>query len=436
MTTTGPDEILHHALTRPADGPLLVTLSGGLDSSVLLHALAHDTRANAQGIRAIHVHHGLQPQADEWARHCQEFCDALGITLVVAHVQVDRDTGEGLEAAGRKVRYAAFEHAMQAGEVLVTAHHRDDQAETFLLRALRGSGPDGLAAMRPWRAFAHGWHWRPLLNTPRNVLQSYAHAHAMSWHEDPSNTDTHHDRNFLRTHVLPLLQQRWPHADAALARSALLSADAVDLLEAQDAQALAQSRTLDPRALSVSALQQLPPLRRARVLRRWINELDLPPLPREGIMHIECDLLPARADARALFQWREAVIHRWRDLLHAQRMREPLAADWQIEWDGRQPLPIPGGDTLSLQGADTFPAPMQVRARRGGERLTLPGREHSHALKHLLQEFGIPPWERARLPLLTDAQGQLLAIGDLVYSSSFDAWLREQGARLHWSQAS
>jgi tRNA(Ile)-lysidine synthase len=433
MTTVDPTALLDDALRREVPAPLLVAFSGGLDSTVLLHALSK----RAASVRAIHVHHGLQGDADAWAAHCMGFCASHGIPVEVIKVEVDRQSGDGLESAARRARYDALATAIADGEVLVTAHHRDDQAETFLLRALRGSGPDGLAAMRSWRDFAIGRHWRPLLDIPRSALIAYARQHGLDWLEDPSNADTHHDRNFLRARIMPLLRERWPHADSAFLRSAQLSADAVALLESEDAHALAMSRTGDPQMLSVQALQSLPTARRARVLRRWIEELALPPLPREGIAHIESDLLHARIDASATFAWRDAVIHRWRDLLHAQRQRTPLDVDWQELWDGRQPLQLPNGDQLALVGAEALPAPVVVSARRGGERITLPGRTHSHVLKHVLQSLGIPPWERPQMPLLAErADGPLLAVGDLAYSASFDAWLRERGARLLWSQVS
>ena len=166
------------------DARMLVAFSGGLDSTALLHLLAKDTASRRNGLRALHVHHGLHPQADEWVAHCRRFCDALGIPLHVVRVEVARDGGQGPEAAARQARYAAILAALQPGEVLVTAHHRDDQAETFLLRALRASGPDGLAAMREWQAFAQGWHWRPLLRTPRSELLAHAKAHGLDWIEE------------------------------------------------------------------------------------------------------------------------------------------------------------------------------------------------------------------------------------------------------------
>lgn len=421
-------------LSSAGDGALVVGLSGGLDSIVLLHALAALPEARARGLRVVHVHHGLHADADHWQRHCEATCAALQVPLRSMHVEVPRDRGEGLEAAARHARHAAFAAELGDREVLVLAHHRDDQAETFLLRALRGSGVDGLGAIRAWRRFGHGWLWRPLLERSRAQLHAYAQAHGLRWIEDPSNTDARFDRNFLRQHVLPMLRERWPHADDALARSAGLCAEAGDLLADEDARCLAHVRTADVQVLSRAGVAALSPSRRARVLRRWIGELGLPPLPAEGIARIEADLLPARADAEPRFLWLDAEVRAWRDLLHADVVRAPLPDDWRREWDGSAPLPLPDGSRLVLSGAGGFDSPLQAHARQGGERITLPGRDHSHALKHVLQDLGIPPWVRDRLPLLSDSSGVLLAMGDIAYSAGFDAWLRERGARLVWQR--
>ena len=440
--------------------PVLVGFSGGLDSTVLLHLLASSPAIRNGGLRAIHVHHGLQAEADAWAAHCAESCAALGIELLQVRVLVDRASGLGPEGASRAARRAAFAEVLRQDEVLALAHHRDDQAETLLLRALRASGPEGLAAMRPWRSFARGWLWRPLLETPRAALLVHARTHGLRWIEDASNADVALDRGFLRQRVMPLLRERWPSADAAFARAAALQSEAVGLLDEGDATALASVRTLDPQVLSVDALRALPSSRRARVLRCWVASLELPPLPAQGVARITSELLDAPADAESAFAWRTAVIRRWRGLLHAGPQRAPLPPDWSVAWSLDAPLTLPTGDRLELEfdravaaatvarfvAADSgleecsrqkplLRMPGRVHARRGGERIVLPGRAHSHALKHVLQDLGVPPWLRERLPLLSDADGRLLAAGDLAYSTDFDAWLRERRARLHWIEA-
>lgn len=410
----------------------MVGFSGGLDSTVLLHALATIPWAPSIGLLAIHVHHGLQAEADQWVDHCARICGSLDIPLEVARVSVD-SVGTGPEAAARDARHAAFAERLPPGGALATAHHRDDQAETFLLRALRGSGPDGLASMRRWRPFAAGHLWRPLLDVPRSALLDYALAQGLDWVEDPSNVDCGFDRNFLRQQVFPILQSRWPDATAAFARAATLCGEGAGLLAEQDQHDLARVSGDTPDRLSCNALQQLPPARRARVLRRWIQTRHLPPLPAHGVASVESDLLHARADASGCFRWGMAAIHAWRGELHAVADRGPWPNDWQVEWDGSQPLILPDGSVLMLVGATALPTRSRVTARRGGERIRLPGREHSHRVKHLLQDLGVPPWLRPRLPLLVALDGRTLAVADLAYDAGLKDWLDDHDAHLRWS---
>ena len=420
------------ALRDLPGAPTCVAFSGGLDSTVLLHALASREDVRRRGLRALHVHHGLHPGADAWADHCAATCAALGVPLAVARVDVAPD-GRGPEAAARAARHAAFADALGDGEVMALAHHRDDQAETFLLRALRGSGPEGLAGMRPWRRCGRGRLWRPLLAVPRASLLDYARAQGLRWIEDPSNADTALDRNFLRAAVLPLLRERWSDADAALARTATLSGEAAGLLSDADAEALAAVATPDRSVLSRAALSTLPRERRAGVWRRWIAAVDVPPLPAGGIARIEAELLPARADACARYAWHGAEVRAWRDGLHAGSSPAALPPDWRARWDGKAALQLPSGGHLRLEPATGFDAPLTVRARTGGERIVLAGRDHSHALKHVLQDAGVPPWLRAAMPLLVDADGRVLAAGDRMVSGPFDTWWRALGAQLAWS---
>lgn len=420
---------------------VLVGYSGGVDSTVLLHLLASDTAIRSRGLRALHVHHGLQPDADLWADHCLRICGSLDIDCEIARVMVERDSGLGTEAAARQARRAVFARILHAGETLALAHHRDDQAETFLLRALRASGPDGLASMRPWRDFAGGWLWRPLLGTSRADLLAYARTHSLNWIEDPSNADTAHDRNFIRHRVLPLLRERWPTTDAAFARAAALAAQSSALLGEQDEQTLAKVRGNTDTSLSAPALLMLPAAQRARVLRHWVAGLGWPPLPAQGVARIDVDLLgvgterPAR-DRMPSFAWHGAEIRRWRDDLYAIETGCELDTAWCCHWDGCAPLALPNGDRLQLAGASGFPTPLLVHARRGGERILLSNRgEHHHALKHVLQEQGIPPWERERMPLISTADnGILLAVADRIRSAGFEHWLQSQGAQLLWTR--
>ena len=421
---------LSSALLDAAAGtPVLVGFSGGLDSTVLLHLLANAGNRHT-GLRAVHVHHGLQAAADDWAAHCQRVCDGWQVPLHIVHVQVSDDTGLGPEAAARHSRHAAFAGLLRPGEWLALAHHHDDQAETFLLRALRGSGVDGLAAMRERRDFAAGQLWRPLLHTPRAALEAHARQHRLHWIEDPSNAHAAFDRNFLRNTVMPLLAGRWPEAATMFARSAALAGEASGLLHTQDAQTLHACIDGDG-SVSVTALQALPPPACARVLRAWVQQRNLPPLPGNGVARIGHDLLTAAHDQQAEFRWQQARIIRWRERLHAIGELPAWPAGWQLQWDGRTPLPLPDGGVLELHGASAFDAHLLVRQRHGGERIRLPGRSHTHLLKHRLQDAAIPPWLRPHLPLLCDGE-QVLAAADRIISATLHDWLHARGAHLHW----
>lgn len=415
------------------DAPVCVALSGGMDSMALLHALAASPTHRARGLRALHVHHGLQPDADAWAAACADACARLGVALEVRRVDARDDRGLGPEGAAREARHAAFAASLRDGEHLALAHHRDDQAETVLLRALRGSGVDGLAAMAALRPIGRGVLWRPWLGVPRADIAAYARAAVPCWVDDPSNAALHLDRNFLRHRVLPLLRERWPQADAALAAVAAHAAEARALLESDDLLQLARATVAVPHTLSLAALRALDPARRARVLRAWVASTGLPPLPSRGIARIEQDLVHARADAHARFDWAGARIEAWRGLLHARRIVAPLPADWHGLWPGTATLALPDGGRLDLLPPAAFPSPVTVHARRGGERLRLPGRAHRHALKHLLQDAGVPPWEREHLPLLASADGTVLAAGDRIVSAPLRAWLDAAGTRLRWT---
>ncbi|MGB3392688.1 MAG: tRNA lysidine(34) synthetase TilS [Stenotrophomonas sp.] len=417
-------------LEAAAGTPVLVGFSGGLDSSVLLHLLAHAPDRRGASLRAVHVHHGLQAEADDWAAHCQRICDAWQVPLDIVHVQVDDDTGLGPEAAARHARHAAFADLLQPGEWLALAQHRDDQAETFLLRALRGSGVEGLAAMRERRVFAAGQLWRPLLHVPRAALETHAGQHRLHWVEDPSNTRDAYDRNFLRNTLMPLLTGRWPEAAAMFARSATLAGEASGLLHAHDTQALHTCGD-DDGTLSATALRALPPAACARVLRLWVRQRGLPPLPGNGVARIRHDLLGTTHDRQAAFRWQHARIIRWRDRLHATSELPHWPANWQVQWDGRAPLPLPDGGRLELHGTPAFDTPLHVRQRQGGERIQLPDRAHTHLLKHCLQNAAVPPWLRPHLPLLCKGE-QVLAAGDRIVSATLHHWLLKHGAHLRW----
>ena len=441
--------VLASALSQWPGCGLAVAFSGGPDSTALLGVLAGMPEARARGLRALHVDHDLHPQSGRWAAQCQQLCARLDVPLTTLRARVDRTSGHGLEAAARDARYALLAEALGQGELLATGHHRQDQAETFLLRALRASGPDGLAAMRAARPLGAGTLWRPLLTIGVDNLRQCLAELSLPAITDPSNLGSANDRAWLRRHLLPVLSQRWPHAERALARSATLCAEASALLSEQDADLLARLTAAAPDRLDRSGLLALPTGRRARVLRQWLTRLGLPALPGNGFARIESDLMTAAPDSDARFEWAGAWVRCWRDALHAGWSRPATAPRDPVWWDGCSPLMLADGSVLRLQKSNIEPAlpdrpasqcaadvgvgfesPVSVRVRRGGERITLPGRRHSHRLKQLLQESDIPPWRRQSLPLLFAADGTVLACGDRIVSARLHDWLARRGLRL------
>lgn len=398
---------------------LVVGLSGGLDSRLLLHALARVAPGCGVALRAVHVHHGLSAQADAWAAAAETFCAEEGVPLTVCRVQVARDVAS-LENAAREARQAAFARELRAGEALLLAQHRDDQAETVLFRLLRGAGLSGLGAMRPVSALALAGGcrvplWRPFLALPRGALEAQARAAGLAWVEDESNADIRLDRNYLRHEILPRLTARWPAAARTLAATAARLQEAEDLLREHAAE-LADGCIDAAGRLDADALRALSPARQRLLLRFWLQGRGLP-LPDAAVLEaIRTEAVPAAPDAMPCVRWRGGEVRRFRGRLHALAPLAVVPAGWHGEWRPEAPLMLPDGRRLRLEGAGAPPAPWQVRYRRGGERLRAAPGAPSRALGTWLQEQGVPPWERSRLPLVF-AGGELVAVGDLPWPS-------------------
>ncbi|MBU6198366.1 MAG: tRNA lysidine(34) synthetase TilS [Xanthomonadaceae bacterium] len=309
---------LQDGLARLPSGALAVAFSGGMDSSVLLHALARLPGARTRGLRAIHVNHGLHADSDRWAAHCRESAAALDVPLHIAAAQVDQGGSTGLEDAARRARFAAFAAALQPGEILALAQHRGDQAETVLLKLLRGAGPQGLGAMRGLRKHGNGYLWRPLLDVSRAMVFEYAQQNGLYWVDDPSNAQTHLSRNFLRHEIIPRLTQHWPHAEAALVHSATWLRAAADYIDAQSAAALAGLRGAEPATLDWRGWLALPDALRDPVLRSWLRECGLDEPAHFHVAELERQLLAAQ-DRTPCVAFEGTELRRLRDRLCAFR---------------------------------------------------------------------------------------------------------------------
>jgi len=425
------------AFPRPA--AYLVAYSGGLDSHVLLHAMARLRGQLDVSLRAVHVHHGLQAVADDWLTHCREVCAALDVPLQVDHLGLQPQPGQSVEAVAREARYAALAELLQDDEMLLTAQHRDDQAETLLLQLLRGAGIEGLAAMPACRPWQGGWHARPLLATGREALHAYALDHGLQWVDDPSNQDQRFDRNYLRHTVMPTLLARWPGASRTLARSASHLAGAMHTLH-EVAQADLQACTGAHGCLSVSALLGLPQQRRQATLREWVRRHAVALPDQARLQEIERSVLSAGPDSSPLVTWSDVGVRRYRDQLWLLPATQgPLPAT--LAWPDRPELVLPAGCGRLRR----TPAPagipdrywkegrVTVRWRSEGLRCRPRGREGTRSFKKLAQELGIPPWQRDRVPLLY-VDGELAAVADYCLCGEPEVHPGDTFSRLHWEQ--
>lgn len=436
-----PGHLLQTISDLPSCKRLLVAYSGGMDSHVLLHSLLAIRDELTAEIHAVHVNHGLQTNALEWAESCSEFCRSNAILITILEIDARCKKGESQEAVARTKRYQAISDLMQDGDILLTAHHSDDQAETVLLQLLRGSGPSGLSAMPVINGFSLGFHARPLLNYSRSELAEYAKQNRLQWVEDFSNKDISFDRNFLRQELIPLLKQRWPSLDRTLSRSASHCAEAQLLID-EAARVDLQSMDIDSNnSMSIEALALLPPPRARAVLRTWIKDtgLKLPDTARlDRVLH---EMLTAREDRNPIVEWPGVELRRYRDRLFLMSELQALDCSIEIEWDGRSELELPSGlGTMSVENGDRGiskeiweQGEITISFRSGGERCRPMGRDGSKSLKNLFQENGTPPWERERTPLVK-IDGVLAAIGDVWICHGFSSGDADSSIRLRWDR--
>ncbi|MBW8845663.1 MAG: tRNA lysidine(34) synthetase TilS [Burkholderiales bacterium] len=406
-----------------------VAFSGGLDSTALLHAVTRS--AAAPRVVALHVHHGLQPQADDWAAHCERTAREFGAGFACTRLSGRPEAGDSVEAWARTGRHRALhDMAVAAGaDLLLLAHHRRDQAETFLLQALRGAGIAGLSAM-PRAQWRHGLCWaRPWLDQPRAAILAYAEQQGLCWIEDPSNADPRFARNRLRQSLWPA----FPAAEAALAQAARWAQQAEALAAEVAAQDLAGLATIE--RLDLAALSRLSPARASNALRAWLSARTTP---------------PASLIERLLSEWRPGstlswpapggALHAYRDELHwaAATGEVPAPSTIDLSCPGRYPQPGWQGSWLVEPASPGIAlsrlAQLAQRARAGAEQFKRAPASVPRSLKKACQEAGLPPWRRSG-PLLFDG-AQLVAVAGLGMDARAFAGQDEPQLALRWLEDS
>jgi len=429
----------------PAGADLCVAFSGGRDSTILLHGLAALREARRFNLRAVHVNHGLQVAADDWAEHCVAVAGRLAVPCQVERVTVRDDQGKGLEAAAREARYAALRRALRPEEWLLTAHHGDDQLETVLLHLLRGSGVSGLAGIPRHAPFGPGRLCRPLLDVSSATLAAYAAEHLAAtgpgWLTDPMNADVRYDRGFIRHHLAPVLRTRFPAAARAVGRSAALAEEAALLL---DDLARADARdAVEANRVSLTAIATLGPARQRNLIRMLARDRGWATPPERRLRDGLTQLLTAAPGRQPVVGWGGHEIRRFRAHLHLLDEAIPASPA------GGQPTPWRDGDDLDLGGIrgqlQLRPGPggvglaasvvadgLEVDFRRGGERVRPGADRHHRTLKYLYQSRGVVPWMRGHVPLLL-ARGQLAAVGDIWIAGWATAQPGQPGFEIVWT---
>lgn len=427
----------------PSGANLCVAFSGGRDSTVLLHALAGLRESASFTLRAAHVNHQLQEASNDWEEHSAATARQLGVPFIAHRVVVCDRSKQGVEAAARDARYAVLSGQLRTGERLLTAHHADDQLETVLLHLMRGSGVTGLAGIPRDAVVGAGRLCRPLLGVDAEAIEAYAQTilrpQGIAWLQDPMNADEAYDRGFLRQSVTPVMRQRFPAAARAAGRSAVLAAEAAELLD--DLARVDDLAVVDGDVLLLAPLRRLSPARQRNVLRFVVRGRGwaLPPERRlrEGL----AQLLHAGFGKQPVMRWGSHEIRRYRESLYLLDggIADAGAEDARL-WDGLAPLRLGAtrGELALCEGAGAGLAPgvvaggLTVAFRGGGERFRGSGDRYHRTLKYLFQSHGIVPWMRQHVPLILAGE-ELAAVADLWTADWAAAGPGERGLQIVWS---
>lgn len=427
-----PQTVIADVVRLSSGRRIWLAYSGGIDSHVLLHLLATSNASELADLQVVHIDHGLQSASKKWAAHCARVCQALKVHFHSLKVNVIEIASLGLEAAARKARYDGIATLINSDDVVLTAQHQHDQAETLLLQLLRGAGPKGLSAMASQSQLNTVSLIRPLLYVAQADIVAYAKQHQLQWIDDPSNVETRFNRNYIRHNLWPLIEQRWPSAEKTLSRTAQHCAEATELmaeLAQQDLPMLLTSKN----ALSISALLTLSPARQRNVLRYYIESQHYALPSTHNLQRIIDEVCLAEGDKTPLVSWHRVEVRRYQDELYLMPPLRPHKPNEVAQCEGLAPVLLATGDILVWQenkghglSLKTISQPLTIHFRRGGERILLSGQSHHKSLKHLFQQWQIPIWQRDRIPLVF-CDDVLVAVVGYAYADGYIAMADETG---------
>ena len=411
-------QYLIQSLSLNSKSEVVLALSGGLDSMVLLQLLTAARELQPFALQAVYVHHGISQYASQWGEFCARQCAKRSVAFTERKITLSGT--DNLEQKARQARYQALaDYIISPEQILVTAHHSDDQLETLLLALKRGAGPAGLAGIAAQRVFAKGQLCRPLLPFSREQLLQFASQQQLEWIEDDSNSDTRFERNFIRQQVAPVLRERWPHFAQSAQRSMQHIAAQQQLLDHYTEQATQQC--VDDKTLSLNQLEQYHPLQQDLVIRAWLAEFGLNP-ETQWLATLKQQVIAARQDAAPQLQLGDYQIRRFADKLYLLSSADTAEPQARLHWQGESELHLPAGlgrvffaataddNALALAASDADIVFGQLSLR-----FTPVGQSMSKPLKQWFKLWQVPPWQRQRIPLLL-VDGQLQVV--LGYASS------------------
>jgi len=418
-----PEQLIDEIVAFSGIKKIWVAYSGGVDSHVLLHALA-TSQQRLPSLHAVHINHNLHKNSADWAECCAHNAKILNVDFISLSVAVDGSDG-GVEAAARTARYQALRSLITEGELLVTAQHQEDQAETLLLQLLRGAGPKGLSGMPKQTAFSEGNLMRPLLAVSQAEILDYARQHNLQWVEDPSNLETRWNRNYLRHKIWPQIVARWPSAARTISRSARHCAETTELLAVlaeQDLVNIDVDKTAD--SLPVSGILSLSDIRCRNLLRYWVEKKGFRLPSTDQLQRVISEVCLASEDSSPILAWEGVEVRRYQGRLYFHSPLKPHDREKFFYWQGKERLDLDDGRSVLWQqrqgdglAQSLLEHGVTIRFRIGGERIQLHGHHHHKSLKHLFQEWKIPPWERDRIPLIYSGENLIAITGHAVDES-------------------
>lgn len=446
MTILDVDSLLevlarHSALDKTTE--FAVAFSGGPDTAALMNLMYEARNRHDFSLVALHIDHNLHPQSGEWAAHCEHFCESRSIPIRSTRLEQFSPHKRVPENQARIARYNWLRNQISESDVLLTGHHRNDQAETLMLNLMRSAGARGLSGIQESRRFGKGMLVRPMLRFCKTQIIAYADKHNLDYVTDPSNDDLRYDRNYLRHVILPALSERWAPAVENISQSAEFLSDARAMLEDLAKIDATTCRTSGSGYLSIGyqlkldSLNALGEARQINLIRHWIRTHSLPEPARRSLDSFLETVIDRSADY-AEMDWAGFKLCLFqRNLYLALNPGQKAQDSNKIKWNLREPLAL---DSVGIRliphsvvgrgiNIDRLPESVSVCFRRGGERFQMPGRRHSSKLKKLLHAQCIPPWERKILPLIY-GRGELIAVAPWCVSDGYTAFDGQNGIEI------